>query len=161
MSFLKKIFDSILKFIRKICEALGPLFVVLMVALFVFAPYIGPWLATVGFPTVGGWVTAVGTTLSGIGVWGQLAIGLGVSYLLAPDATSSVVSGIADLVGDVASATGDIIGSGITGLVGSVFSSPIGLAVMGLGIWYVFFKKDENKVSSIDNSVENKRSYDE
>lgn len=139
--FFKKIFSFIKDIFTAIADALGPLLPILIIALFAFAGPIGGFLIEIGWPAIGGALATVGGYLGALSPWAGLAVGLGVSYLVAPEATGELIGVVGDMIGDIAEAGGEVIGSALSG----VLSSPIVLiGVIALGYW--FFTKDDAKV---------------
>jgi hypothetical protein len=139
--FFKKIFEKVMSAIKKVIEALGPFLPLLIVAAFVFAPYLGPWLTEIGLTTIGSAVTTLGAvfTEAGLGVYGAAAVGLGVSALLFPENTSEAVDKIGDVIGDVVSNIGEAIGGGASSLLGSFFGDLgiVGVAAIGIAAWWL------------------------
>lgn len=146
--FFSKIFKSIINAIKKLLSALGPFLPLLIIAAFVLAPYIAPWLSSMGFTTASG----VFGTLAGItttfGPWGALAVGLGTSFLLAPEQTSELITQVGEVAGDVLGSIGSAVGEGTSSLLSSLFSGNFLLyAAIGFGI-YLYVTRDEEDSSS-------------
>lgn len=125
--FFKKILDSIMSLVKKILDALGPLLPLLIIAAFVFAPYIADYLAAWGFPVGSEIFAAVYTTISAYGEYAMLAVGIGAAFLIAPEESTKLVGQVGSVIGTAVGAVGGAIGSAIGGTVKGVASS--------LGIW--------------------------
>lgn len=133
--FFKKIFDFIKKILSKIAEALGPLLPLLIIAAFVFAPMIGPYLTELGLTTLGSAFTAVGSTIGAFGEYALLAVGTGVAFIVAPEESAKLVESIGSAIGNITKAAASVVGS----TVGSIFSS-LGTTfwlILGVGAYFV------------------------
>lgn len=158
---IKKIFSAILNWLSDI---FGELFLILLIIVLIyFAPVIAAYLASVGAPaflvtafevlamatpyvvSAVTWLWEGGASLlsaawsaySGLSVGTQAAIAIGAAALIAPAETQA-------LLGDAM----DVIGTGVSTIAGAVLSSPVGLGLVALGIWWFFLrdKKEEKEV---------------
>lgn len=160
----KAIFKKLLNLIKRIFKKLW--WVILVLAIIWFAPAILGYLTSIGAPsflttafsaisTVTPYLTsAVSWISSGAGslissAWSgykslelgtQLAIAGGAAALIVPEETTDVIKEAGKLAGDVIGATAGAAGSIVKGF----FSSPGGLALAGLGIWYFFLRDDRS-----------------
>lgn len=148
----KSLFKSIKKVFKKITDALGPLFPILVIALFLFAPAIATWMTSMGWTVVAGWVTSLGSLLSGLSVWWKLAIGFGVAYLINPDTATELAVSAGDLVGDVIEGIGVGASEVIGGIGGGLIDAITGgggftsLLLYGIGGYFLYsYLTDDDK----------------
>lgn len=162
MGLLDAIGRLISKIFQKIFDFLGDIFgelfwIILIIVLIYFAPVIAAYLASVGAPafivsafevlalatpyvtTAVTWLWEGGASLvssawsaySGLSMGQQATIALGAAALLAPEETAEVIEEGTKLVGDV-----------LGQVVGGLAKTPLGLVVMGLAAYWLFFKDD-------------------
>lgn len=159
---IKKIFKAIFKFIAKLIKALGPLLLIL--AVIWFAPAIAGWLTSVGAPsflttsfsylattvtpllqtavswlgsTVGRGATALWSSFSDAKLGTQLSILGGAAALIAPDEFGEVIQDAADLASDVIGTVAGAVGS-------SIFNSPVGVAAIAAGLYFLVGRERNN-----------------
>jgi hypothetical protein len=150
------IWDAIESVLSAIAEALGPLLPILIILVFVFAPYLGAWLTGMGFTGVGGALTALGTMLGGTS-WLALAVGVGVSYMVAPEETAALVSDVAEFTGEVIA---DVTSAVATGLFSGLFDGGVPwllLAGGGFAAWWFLIRDDGKEENSELSSVETRQ----
>lgn len=125
--FFKKIFEFVKKILKKIADALGPLLPLLIIAMFVFAPALGVYLTEIGFGTLGGAFTAIGSTIGAFGEYALLAVGTGVAFIVAPEQSKKLAESIGTAVASVTKVAASVVGSTVK----SLFSS------LGAGFWII------------------------
>lgn len=133
--FFKKIFTAIAGFFKKFLASLGAFLPLLIIAAFIFAPYLGPWLTEMGLGTLGGMFTALGGFTTTLGTYGTLALGLGVSYLVAPEGTQKLISSVVEVAGSLAKGVVSVATTGVTSL---LTSTPV-LLIGGCVLAYFLF----------------------
>lgn len=136
---VKKLVSKLVALVKKVFKKLWPL--LLIVGLIYFAPVIGTWFTGAGFPTIGGWFSTIGTTLTptltswlstawgtvsslagsawtgfkGLSLSTQAAIVAGAAALLAPAETAKVLGEVGEVVGDTVGVVAGGILSGVPG----------------------------------------------
>lgn len=124
MNILNKLFGWIGKLFKKIWEAIKKIL-----------PYI--LLAIAIYLSLGGALTIPFTSTVLQGTFHAMMVA-GASFLLAPEETAELVSNAAHAIGDAASVVvSETVGVVTTG-VGALLTSPVGIAVMALGLWWLF-----------------------
>lgn len=177
-NFISKIFKAIFAAVKKVIKAIWKFikkywFIILLLVIIYFAPLLTTWLTSVGAPawlstsmmwiatnvtpmlmSAVGWViSSGGALLSSAGTWfgslgfgAQAALIAGATYLLAPEETteaiSSMISGVADMVGDIAGAVVGGVGT-------ALFSSPLGLLLAGVGLYWLFGGSKKKKDDAV------------
>lgn len=98
-----------------------------------------------------------GTSLFGMAI-GPMVFGgtsgallaAGAAFLLFPDETAAVVADVASAVGDAAgsilAATADAVSTGL----GAFLTSPVGLLVLGFGVWYFFIREKRDELPRLE-----------
>jgi phage-related protein len=168
--FFSKIFEKILEVIKKIIKALLPLLII--IAVIYLAPYVATYLTTIGAPAwlsgafsaigslapyitsaaqaVGTWIGSVGssawTAFKSLEFSTQAQLVTGAAALIAPEETAAILADGVELAGDAFSTIAGGLLDGAGSLIGSALSSPIGIAAIGIGIWY-FFIRDKGESS--------------
>jgi hypothetical protein len=155
LNIFKSIFSKIFSIIKSVFAQLWPLLII--IALIYFAPVIASYFGSIGAPAflvdafqtlslatpylVSSlqWVIDAGASL-GAEAWDawkeldlatQVGIGLGTSFLLAPEETVAIVKDIADTVGTV-----------VGGVASGLLNSPIGLGILAVGAFFLFGGQD-------------------
>lgn len=157
---LKKILKTVFKFIGKLFKKLWPILLIVGLILFV-GPAAISYLGSIGAPTwlTTGLATIVSGTLTAFtAVWGWLGAGFsalgtaaaswdlatwglvagGTALLLAPEETIEFIQEGVELITDV-------VGGVITG----ALSSPLGLLLLGVGAYFLFFRRKETQTDVI------------
>lgn len=111
--FFESIFKGIKRFFEKVFEELDILIAIFLIAVFVFPPLLPGFLTFIGAPA---WAVSAATSfasvISGWSVYLQLATGLGVAALVAPDGVEEIVETVSTVAGEVAAGVGEVIGEG-------------------------------------------------
>ena len=127
--WLLNILDKLWNWIRKIVAIV---LVVVAAVLLIYAVFTGLWLYA----------------------FYALAALVG-AFLIDEDTASEAVGRIGEVIGDVSQALAEIAGEVGGSVLSTLFSSPIGVAVIGLGAYYLLggFGKDDNN-ESVDETVD-------
>lgn len=111
------------------------------------------FLVSAGFPVVGSFVTSVAAL--GIPWYVATAAGLGLGYLLWPDATIELISDIGTVAETVGTTVAGVIGTAGSALVGSFLTGPGGLILLGCAAFFLL-RGSERKEKTKDDG----ESYD-
>ena len=128
-SFLSKVWSQIKDAIAKVMEALGPFLPILIIAVFLFAPYLS------GLFAVGSFGAGVFGAIASLGTYGALALGVGVSYLILPEETTALIESVGEVAGVVVGAVAGAVVTGVSSLLGG---NRLMYSAAGHGLyWYV------------------------
>lgn len=155
MRFFKKLLKMLKKVLGKLMKNFNILLVLFIIACCMFPAMLPALLAYIGAPAamVAG-ATTFAATVGAVGSmtwWCALAVGTGVCFLIAPEATKEIVGKVADAAKDVASAVGDIAGGAISGGTKALAKSILPIALVGLGafvVWKVISREEEPEVQT-------------
>ena len=140
-SFVSKIWEQVKSAVASAIAKMGVLAPLLIISLFVFAGPIGAQLALAGWTGLGSVFTAISTW----GVFAQLAVGLGVAWLVAPEGTAALLSAATELAGEVLSAVASVAADAVGGLWSSLGWGKW-LILGGVGyLGYQFFASDDDE----------------
>lgn len=116
-----------------------------------FAIACAEFLSTAGFPMLASFVTSIAAM--GIPWYVAAAVGLGLGYLVWPEATSEMIGAIGDVASKVGSEIADVVGGTASTLLGSFLTGPGGLLLLGgLALW--FFTRSGDRSPGVSATTE-------
>lgn len=129
-TWLKKLFQKLLKFLKKFWP-------ILLIAALVFIPGASAFLSSA-------W-TWLGGVVESYGLWTTLALGLGALAIISPEAASDIVKNVGDVLGDIGNVAGEVVGN----TVGS-FVSNVGIVPLAIGgfLLYLLLTRDKDEPST-------------
>lgn len=136
----------------KIFDWIGDLFTKIWKIFKKVLPYI--MIALAVFFTFGGSFILMGMVLEG---YAAAIAAMGISFLVAPEETTDVVTGVTESVGNAA---GAIVAAGVGGLASGLVSgegSWLLIAAIAVGAYFLFSGKEEDDTEYDTSSLEDKR----
>lgn len=161
MGWLKDIFNGIMKFLKKVWKAIGPLLVIAIIVFVALSPFLVTYLGVgsawaLALPSWMAWLPSVVSFFAAMGPIGAAIAALGLSYALAPEATEEVIGDIAGIVGG---AVGTVVGAATGAVAGALFGDNLGLwLLLGVGAYFIITadKKEQAVASSTTRGVNSK-----
>jgi len=153
-SGVQGIIDSVIQAVRKVWDFVRKYLAIIIFVVAICFPYVWPLVAsylpagvaaaieaaTVASATWG----ATATSLTALAIRG--VVGLGFAFLLDSETATEIVDKVVDIAKSVASAATSVI-DGVVGTVAtSLFSSPLGIALIGIaGFWLLGSGKRDSR----------------
>lgn len=106
------------------------------------------FLVSAGFPVLGSFVTSIAAL--GIPWYVATAAGLGLGYLIWPDATIELISDIGTVAETVGTTVAGVVGATGSALVGSFLTGTGGLILLGLAAFFLLSGSDRKEKRTDD-----------
>ena len=152
-SFVSKMWDQVKSALAAMIAKMGVFAPLLILAVFVFAPYLSIFAA-------GGMLASIGSVLTALGVYGSLALGLGLAWLVAPEGTAELIAVVGEVAGEIITAAVDVAATGFGALWNSLgsFKVPILLGAGYVG-YNILFGGNDNEDDSVVVSSNSTNQY--
>lgn len=152
-SGVKSLISTVVTAVKKVWDFVRKYLAIIVFVIALFFPVLWPMVSTYLPASI---VAAMNAAVVGSAIWGTAAwswtalavrglVGLGFAYFLSSDAASAIVDKLADVGGFLTESVVEIGTSVVGGVASGLLSSPVGWAIIGLGLYFLLSGgKDQN-----------------
>lgn len=152
-SGVKSLISTVVTAVKKVWDFVRKYLAIIVFVIALFFPVLWPMVSTYLPASI---VAAMNAAVVGSAIWGTAAwswtalairglVGLGFAYFLSSDAASAIVDKLADVGGFLTESVVEIGTSVVGGVASGLLSSPVGWAIIGLGLYFLLSgRKDQN-----------------
>lgn len=143
-SGVKKVISAVVKAIKKVWDVIRKYIAYIAFFAILFFPYLLPFV-TAYLPA--GLVALVSGTVLTASTFTALAwravIGLAVAFVFSSEGAAEIVDKVSDVVSKTVEGVTEVAGSAAEGLASGIMSSPFALVAIGIGLWWLLSRDDE------------------
>lgn len=161
--------SSVVSAVKKVWDFVRKYLAIIVFVIALFFPVLWPMVATYLPASI---VAVMNAAVAGSAIWGTAAwswtalavrgmVGLGFTYLLSSDAAGAIVDKLADVGGFLTESVAEIGASAIGGAASGLLSSPVGWAIIGLGLYLLIRRREDQNTLLITQEDEKEKQVEQ